>query len=244
MFRVSKVDFLVIGAQKSGTTSFFKYLSDHPNVNASKVKEVHFFDLFYSKGKKWYQDQFHFEKGKLCGECTPFYLMHPDAAPRAFEYSGNLKLIAILRNPVERAWSHYQMNIELGIEKLSFEEALDNERARMQSTRDLSAIDSPFLQYSYASRGRYVEQIAYWLEFFPPERLLLLNYHKFFDKPLTEIQKVYEFLGLSPFDNSLDHIENAGQSSEPIPEEIANRLNDYFRPYNQQLAEKYGIKFE
>lgn len=243
MFGVQKVDFLVIGAQKCGTSSFYRYLSANLMVRNASQKEIHYFDLFHDKGVKWYHNHFNFSRGCIGGECTPFYLMHPHAPQRARQYNKKLRLVAILRNPAERAWSHYLMNLEAGREALSFEEALDKEQERISTGIDLSDPNSSFLHYSYLTRGRYAEQLNRWLKYFPQSQLLLINYHEFFAHPWQEIQKVYRFLGVAPlYDTPLYH-ENAGKSSETAPTESAKRLNDYFREPNQQLADKYGIRF-
>lgn len=238
-----KVNFLVIGAQKCGTSSFYRYLTANLMISAANRKELHYFDLFYDKGKKWYHDHFSFWDGTISGECTPFYLMHPNAPERAWRYNKNLKLVAILRNPTERAWSHYLMNVEAERENMEFSEALDQEQERINTSANIKDPKSPLLHYSYQARGRYAEQLDRWLEFFPRTQSLLINYHDFFQNPWQEIQKVYRFLGVAPlYDTPLYH-ENAGKSNQPIPAEMAKRLNDYFRQPNQVLSEKYGIRF-
>jgi hypothetical protein len=212
-------------------------------ISAANRKELHYFDLFYDKGKSWYHDHFSFWAGTISGECTPFYLMHPSAPKRAWRYNKNLRLIAILRNPTERAWSHYLMNVEAGRETLNFSEALDQEQERININAKINDPKSPFLHYSYQARGRYAEQLDQWLEFFPQTQLLLINYQEFFENPWQEIQKVYRFLGVAPFYDTPLYHENAGKSNRALPPEMAKRLNDYFRQPNQVLSEKYGIRF-
>src|SRR5436309_16134274 len=103
-------DFIVIGAQKSGTGSLYAYLNGHPDVAGARVKEVHYFDLHYHRGVDWYLDQFPDEaaaRPRCTGEASPYYLFHPHAPRRAFDLVPDARLIALLRDPVDRAISHY-----------------------------------------------------------------------------------------------------------------------------------------
>ncbi len=244
MFWHKKIDFLVIGAQKSGTSSFYQYLTSNLMIHGGQYKEIHFFDLFHDKGKNWYHQHFNFEKNSLFGECTPFYLMHPLAPARAQFYNPKLKMMAILRNPVERAWSHYLMNVEAGRENLDFETALDKEQERLASTENFNDPNSNFLHFSYASRGLYANQLNRWTEYFREDQLLLFNYEDFFKNPWLEIQRAYQFLGVAPLMNHVSFHENASNSIETIPTAASKKLNDYFREPNELLATKYGIGFE
>jgi len=134
-------DFLVIGAQRSGTTTLFYDLCRHPQVAGSPVKEVHFFDHHFSRGVGWYrsffpptaaQERARRRGGELLGgEATPNYLFHPAAPERAAETVPHVRLIAILRDPVDRAYSHYRKSVERRVERLSFEAALAAEERTM-----------------------------------------------------------------------------------------------------------------
>lgn len=212
-------------------------------INGASQKETHFFDLFHERGVRWYHRHFDFKAGSLSGECTPFYLMHPEAPKRAYRYNPGLKLIAILRNPTERAWSHYLMNREAQREQLSFTEALASEDKRLAESSDITDPNSNFLHFSYQHRGRYAEQLDHWLNYFSPEQLLVINYHDFFRDPWQAVQEVYRFLGAAPLYDTILHHENSGKLKDNIPPEAAKSLNDYFREPNAQLAKKYGIRF-
>ena len=121
-------DFLVIGAQKSGTTSFFHYIAQHPKIFDHKAKELHFFDLHYGRGAAWYRSQFPLlasvKKDSLVGEATPYYLCHPHAPKRIHGLVPDVKLIVLLRDPVDRAISHYFHEVKKGRETLSIDEAM------------------------------------------------------------------------------------------------------------------------
>jgi hypothetical protein len=113
MFRkYNKPAFLIIGAQKAGTSSLFRYLSQHPDIRLPKRKELHFFDLQYSNGIDWYERLFPRKKiikRQITGEASPFYLFHPLVPERVFNHYPNIRLIVLLRNPVDRAYSHFHM---------------------------------------------------------------------------------------------------------------------------------------
>ncbi|HEV2894458.1 MAG TPA: sulfotransferase, partial [Actinomycetota bacterium] len=136
-------DYLIIGAQRAGTTSLHRYLIQHPGVRTTlRTKGVHFFDTAYGRGMSWYASRF---PTKLTawyvarrhgvelrtGEASPYYLFHPHVPARVAEHLPQVRLIALLRDPVGRAYSHYQHEVARGFETLSFEEAIEAEPARL-----------------------------------------------------------------------------------------------------------------
>src|SRR6266540_3594706 len=126
---------LIIGAQRSGTTSLFNYLTQHPDVLPPLGKEIHYFDFHYARGVDYYRGRFPYShrlrNGALTLDATPYYLMHPLVPQRAARLLPDVKLIAVLRNPISRALSHYQHEVRGGREPLSFVEALDKEAERL-----------------------------------------------------------------------------------------------------------------
>ncbi|NIQ15891.1 MAG: sulfotransferase, partial [Candidatus Dadabacteria bacterium] len=130
-------NYLIIGGQKCGTNSLYAYLANHPNVRPALTKEIRFFDKYYQRGINWYKVCFPFKfdqnlhKGSIiAGEATERYLEYPHAPKRVREALPHVKLILLLRNPVDRAYSHYSMRFKAGKEKLSFEDAIDKENER------------------------------------------------------------------------------------------------------------------
>ena len=134
--------FQVVGAQRSGTSSLYEYLVNHPLVGRSSVEEVHFFDSHFLRGLDWYQGHFptraraalterRHGRAMIGGEATPYYMAHPLAIPRLAQTLPSSRLIVVLRDPVDRAYSHYQHEVALGAETLSFAEALDREDERL-----------------------------------------------------------------------------------------------------------------
>ena len=140
-------DFLIIGTQRGGTTSLYHYLQAHPCLQATTTKEVHFFDRKYHKGLMWYRGHFPTVWEKACaqqvqkqafvtGEASPSYLFHPHVYKRVAQALPQVKLIVLLRNPVDRAYSQYYHSIELGHESRSFEEAIRDEQERTAQERE------------------------------------------------------------------------------------------------------------
>lgn len=125
--------FLIIGAARSGTTSLYSYLVEHPRVVAAAKKELHFFDLRFPNGPAWYRDQFpSLSPDTITGEASPYYLFHSHVPKRVFKLLPHVKLIVLLRNPVDRAYSHYYHAVKHGIETLPFERAIEQEDERLR----------------------------------------------------------------------------------------------------------------
>lgn len=251
-------DFIVIGAQKAGTTSLFRYLSQHPCVRPALKKEVRFFDRDFGRGIGWYRTYFpsvpyksffrrRYERAIVTGEASPDYLFYPAAARRAADVVPKARLIVLLRNPVDRAYSHYYHVLRRGFETLSFEDALEHEPKRLQSEREkLDANPRYFalgyLRYSYVSRGVYVDQLKDWLGHFPREQLLVLRSEDFFEAPEAALGKVEEFLNLPHWQP--DHFPPYNEGRYPeMKSSTRDRLLDYFKPHNRRLYDFLGIDF-
>jgi Sulfotransferase domain len=127
-------DFLILGAQKAGTTALYAYLRRHPAITGPSWKEVSYFDRHYARGEAWYRGNFPNRlraRDKLVGEASPSYLFHPLGPERARALVPEARLVALVRNPIDRALSHYHHEVALGRERLSFEEALEAEERRL-----------------------------------------------------------------------------------------------------------------
>src|SRR5947207_13676717 len=196
-------DFLILGAQKAGTTALYAYLRWHPQITGPSFKEVSFFDRHYARGERWYRAHMPVRRSGIVGEASPSYLFHPSAPERVARMLPGARLIALLRNPVDRAFSHYQHEVALGREELSFEDALACEDERMvgeveRMPRDPAYFSHAWWNYTYAARGRYAEQLERWFAAFPPEQLLvLLTDDLAADTPGT-YRRVLRFLRVDP----------------------------------------------
>jgi hypothetical protein len=198
-------DFLILGAQKAGTTALYAYLRWHPHVTGPSFKEVSFFDRHYAKGERWYRAHLPVRRRSRVGEASPSYLVHPLAPERVAGMLPGARLIALLRNPVDRAFSHYQHEVALGREPLSFEDAIDREHERMQGElermlQDPSYFSLAWWNYTYVARGRYAEQLERWFAAFPREQLLVLFTEELSADTAATYRRVLDFLGVGARD--------------------------------------------
>ena len=199
-------DALVIGAQRAGTSSLYRWLGDHPGVAPSFRKEVEYFSRYWARGEDWYRAHFEVRAGRrhLRFEATPDYLFHPLAAARAASVVPDARIVVLLRDPVARAWSHYRHMVRLGYETLPFADALAAEESRCAGDMEALAADPDhdaraLLLYSYAARGHYADQLARWCAVYPECRILLLPSADLFGDAPGAYAKVLEFLDLDPW---------------------------------------------
>src|SRR5688500_3157158 len=194
--------FLILGGQRCGTTSLYRYLAEHPDVHPGLVKEIQFFTVNYARGVDWYRSQFPPESaGGQTFDASPYYLFHPAAPDRAAGLLPEAKLIALLRNPVDRAFSHYQHNVGNGVEDLSFEDALEAEEGRLAGEEERLARDPAYTSpahrsYSYVARGKYPAQLERWFGRYDPSSVKVVISAEFFADPAATFAEVLEFLGL------------------------------------------------
>jgi hypothetical protein len=250
-------DFVIIGAQRCGTTTLYNYLKRHPYCVPAPGKEVHFFDINFEKGTTWYRTHFpsflykcYVEQIRrqdlVVGEASPYYVFHPHAARRILETVSSVKLILLLRNPVDRAYSHYHHEIRWGYENLSsFEEAIEREEQRLYGEVEKMLADENYYSfnhhhYSYLLRGIYIDQLEAWMDFFPKEQILILKSEDFYNDPPTVFKRVIEFLNLSSWEP--EGYRNYNYASNPkMDATTRERLIDYFKPHNQRLYEYLGM---
>ena len=240
-------DFLVIGAQKAGTTALYAYLRWHPSIAGPFWKEVSFFDRHWARGESWYRGNFPNvarARGKHVGEASPSYVFHPLAPQRVQEVVPEARLIVLVRNPVDRALSQYNHEVALGREPLPFEEALDAEEERLRGEQERMAADPRYFSrewwsHTYKSRGRYAEQLERWLAVFPREQLLVLPSDDLGSDPARAHAHVLEFLGASP--QRLDSYPRVYEREyEPMKPETRERLSAEFEEPNRRLYELLG----
>lgn len=228
-------DFIIVGAARSGTTSLYQYLIAHPQVlgaKGRKGKEVHFFDIEYKKGSQWYANQFPTKKeGEISGEKSPFYFVVPEVPKRIYSLLPKVKIIIILRNPIDRAYSHYHHNLRYGYENLSFEKAIEIEDQRINKSFE------EFRLHSYLKRGFYAEHLKRWLEIFPREQLKIVCAESLFSFTRGTYLEITKFLGIKPIIPRIvkEHKPMRKGNYPPMNPEIRKKLRIYFEEPNKEL---------
>jgi hypothetical protein len=226
-------DFIVLGTQRGGTTSLYRYLTEHPDIGPAFRKEVHFFERHYEKGLDWYLAHFPMRgEFPVVGEASPNYLFHPDVPERVRQVAPSTRFIVLLRNPIDRAYSHYNMNVKKDFEQLSFENAVDKERERLGSSDDAASLT--WRHYSYLKRGLYVEQLQRWMSVFPREQFLIIKSEDFYEAPGQVLNQTLGYLGLRPWSLANFKAYHLSEYAD-IDTVTRERLVDYFALYNQRL---------
>lgn len=200
MNKQKNIDFLVVGVQKSGTSALDSYLREHSEIEMAYKKEVHFFDnednfkgiVNYDS----YHKNFSSDYSKVRGECTPVYMYWSPSMSRIFEYNPQLKIIAALRNPIERAFSHWNMARNRNADTATFSTAIRQESARCQH-----ALPFQHRAFSYTDRGFYSEQVSRIWQFFPKEQTLFIKHEKLKNRPDQVLEGISDFLDVSEFKN-------------------------------------------
>lgn len=252
-------DFLIIGAMKAGTSSLTHYLLQHPQIigcHAPDGKEVHYFDGGlggqdqYLNGTNWYRSHFSLRRRLnprlKTFEATPFYLFHPLAPERIYKLMPNIKLIVLLRNPTDRAISHFYHKKKRHKEPLQLKEALIQEKKRLKYALKKEDYRSyNFIHYAYKKRGLYKEQLERYREHFSEEQMLILGSEELFSNPEMAVRKVFKFVGVDPkFKINDFNPVNVNTKKANVDPEIYEYLNKYFYPHNQELYKYLGKDFE
>ena len=242
-------DFIVIGAMRSGTSTLYNCLKQHPYILSAMKKEIHYFDIprNFEKGIHWYNSQFP-KKGRsfITGEATPSLLFFKDAPKKVKQLFPNIKLIAILRDPVARAFSHYKKILygsrhldasktPKNVENKTFEIALQLEEARIKSDHRAAH------KFSYFGRGKYSDQLKNWFKFFPKEQFHIIIFEEFITNPEKHVNEVFRFLGLP--EHKILSYENKNPSHLPdlkMKAQTVAKLKRLYKPYNEELSKLLG----
>ena len=236
-------NFLIIGAMKAGSTTLHHYINNHPNVIHPSIKEVHYFDYYFGSNF-WYRSNFPkknemIKNGVSCLTCdsTPQYLFHPLAPKRIFNLLPKIKILCVLRNPIDRAYSHYNHNVRNGNETLSFEDAifkrdkkLDQEYNNLISNNDCDIVF--YERYNYLNLGKYAEQLSEWFKYFPKDQFFICKTEDLSSDMLT---KAYEFLNLSNFDPGKMNSLNTGKYDN-MKSSTREKLSKFYEPENSKLS--------
>lgn len=259
----AKPDAIIIGAQRSGTTSLYQWLKGHPDFLPPVRKELHFFDQaragsradlssywqsFPLRPDMWAR-RFVNRRTIVTGEATPSYLFHPLVPARVFAALPDVRLVAVLRDPVERALSHYWHERNRGFESLSLELALDAEPQRMEAEFGrINRGEDPtpmFFAGSYVSRGRYAEQLARWTSVFPRHQIHVTTLDRLKLNPTETFAEICRFIGIDAAHVPVGGFDsrNRGRRETP-PRKVTDRLCAAFQEPNRRLRAEYGIEFE
>ena len=214
------VQAIIAGVQKGGTTSLFRYLQNHPELQPPQQKELHFFD---NESVDWNKPDYQIlhsafgpvnDKRKAF-EATPIYIFWPPALSRIKSYNPEMKLIFLFRDPIERAWSNWKMEIGRGRETLPFTLAIREGRKRLQN---IDQLDRPWRLFSYVERGFFSGQVKKVLELFPRDQLLFLRSNDLKTDHRGTLRAITDFLQI-----------------DPLPD-VAPRFDHRTRPVNYRLS--------
>jgi hypothetical protein len=250
-------DFVVIGAKRGGTTSLYNYLLEHPSVRPlfpgrQHIKGVHYYDSKYAHGLRWYRSHFPLQAGgrhiarpdlspAIAGEASPYYLFHPLAAERLARDFPDVRIIVSLRDPIDRAYSHYKEAVYHRRETLSFEAALDAEDERLRGEAERIAAEPGYLSathehLSYLAQSRYFEMLPRWFSLFPREQFHIMVSEEFYADPDGQVNEVWRFLGLAPR-KLMSRTRHNHQNAPDIRPETRERLQKSLADHNEGLEE-------
>ncbi|TYK49336.1 sulfotransferase domain-containing protein [Actinomadura decatromicini] len=252
--------FLMVGTQRGGTTSLFRALAAHPAVVQPNFhKGVHYFDVNYPRGFGWYRGHFPVraraerrvaaampDARPLAFESAGYYMHHPLAPERIARDLPDVKLVALLRDPVIRAYSAHKHELARGFETEPFERALDLEAERLAGEVERIKADPAYVSHShrhhsYVDRGQYAEQIGRLFELFGRDRVHVAYAEDFFAEPEPCYDAILEFLGLPAWRPDSFERHNARPGS-PLPDHLHRRLADHYAPWDDKLAALLGAE--
>ena len=245
--------FIILGAQRAGTTTLYRVLSEHPAVVRPTVsKGTGFFDVRYERGLRWYLG--HFPLGAPARrrhgaaattfESSGYYLFHPLAASRIARDLPGVRVVAMVRDPVERAYSAHRHEQARGFESEPFEVALELEEERTTGEVEKILADPSYESFehrhhSYLARSRYSEQVDRFVAELGPDRVYVVDADQFFEHPEVELERLASWLGLPAWTPGRVEQWNA-RPRTPMAPELRARLERYFEPYDARLAEQMG----
>jgi len=253
-------DFLISGFPRCGTTSLFNNLIKHDCILSPLVKEPSFFNSDYYRGLGWYKSFFptKFKKEQLqkklnstviTGEATATYAFDPKCPSRIKEVLPNIKLIFLLRNPIERAFSHYRSIRKRGLESLSFEEAIKVEEKRLEGEYQNMLVNKNYYSkkfhfYGYLSGGHYYKLLKNWYNEFENEQILILKSEDIFKNPIEQMDKICSFLNISQINFQEYSHHNLSEDKLKLDQINQKKLKEHFESHNEQLYKFLGLNFE
>jgi hypothetical protein len=247
--------FIIIGAVRCGTTSLYYNICEHSCVLPAAYDEIGFFDSNYELGFNWYKSMFptYFQKKKvesktgicITGEDTPFYFWDKNAINRIKKEIPEIKLIALLRNPIDRAYSNYHLGVRLGSELLSFKDSIKKEIELLEKNNDMESeeIEKFLRPRSYIAKGLYHHQIKNWFKVFSKEQILVLSTENLADNPNQTLDEIFSFLELPKEEIRNIQRKKVGKYKK-MDDETREVLKKIFKPHNEKLFKFLGKEFE
>ena len=252
-------DFIIIGESKCGTTSLYNYMIQHPAIKPALTKEINFFNWSYDKPQNWYNAHFPtkfkkkfsknvFKKPFLTGEATPLYLFNSQVPKRMFKIIPNVKIIIVLRNPIDRAYSHYHdLGVRLGGEKRTFGDAIRSELKILEEKNYvITDYDGNFTDrlYQYVVRGIYLDHLKIWMDVYPVKQFLILKTEELEKNPSEILDSVFKFLSIPDYDKINFEKKHNVSKYEPMNEQSRKMLKEFFKPHNKNLYKFLKQDFE
>tara|TARA_B100000029_G_C17570474_1_gene956439 strand:- start:743 stop:1579 length:837 start_codon:yes stop_codon:yes gene_type:complete len=250
-------NFIIIGAAKSGTTSLYHYFNKHPSIMESLKKEIGYFDDNYNLGVEWYRTWFPTKSftekvTKINGKClvyeaSPGYFQKPWSIERIHNTLPDIKLILVLRNPVDRTYSHYQHSTRRGIKtKTSFRELLDRDFKKFEKIREDNYDEyfRDFVLSTYIGPSIYVKLVEEWMKVFNEKQLLIFSTEELSNDSEKVFERIFDFLNINDTKISTSVRENVGGYADKLDDDLREKLIEFFRPYNERLYEKIGQTFD
>jgi hypothetical protein len=241
---------VIVGAQKAGTTQLYAYLMTHPRCFGAVKKEVDYFSKHPERSVAWYRSRFplafrvNWRRGHVM-EASPSYLPTPSAIRQMKQVLPKTRIIVILRDPVSRAFSHYQHRKTRHLESRSFAECVAEEIRANEFPPQLGVATRPNAapMLGYVARGYYALQLEHLIKVFPRNKVLILDSAALFKDTRATCERVFDFMGLDSFDVEPTKIYNRGYYKETIDPRVADQLRDHYRPYDELLSEVVGEQF-
>jgi len=243
-------NFIIAGTVRSGTTSLYYNICEHPSVLPADYDEIGFFDSNYHLGINWYRSMFPTQKhmneikektgNSITGEDTPFYFWKKEAAERILNDLTNTKIIIIFRNPVDRAYSNYKLGVRFDSENLTFENAIEEEIEFLEKNTFRESIER---KRSYLTKGLYYNQIKIWFDIFPRKQIHILSTEEMQKDPQKSLSKIYKFLDISEYT-----IKNPQKRKfvkyEKMNDETRKKLLEFYKPHNEKFFQVIEKKFD
>ena len=227
-------DAIVIGTGRAGSTAMYGYMLQHPDIRGPRLKEVHYLDMQWERGERWYRSQFPIMMGKrtwLAAEATPAYLSFPPAPERMRETAPNAKFLVSLRDPVGRAVSNWKFRSQRGVEKRSLDQLITDE---LDGTVEF--------RHQILIHGHYAEHLERWFAIFDRSQFHIVDAADLFNDAAGTMNEIFDFLGVDHYPATEVTIKNANSSPLKPSEDALTALAEYYEPHDKQLVDLLGYQ--